>query len=300
LRAVLDLGFTFSFLPECCSGELLPSSLAALWHQRLRWAMGWDQVTLRHTQRFLTAHLPLRRKLGLYYIFVFRWLNLLLVAFVAIFNTAASFRDAVERFLGMPLQTLHVPRCIHCVQLCSGGLYVVLVVVTLVRAVLHQPGWRLPCSVLGYFMVLPFYIIFNSMLLTVSLMRLASGNLGSWVVTSRYQTASETCLEAQNKEPLLRRLSRPQLPLSRMLMGAAFLTQGALVGSIFGYLCGQHTVTHPVWGGLPFGLEATTVKYTDGTVVVKGLIVGLATSAGMILAAYALAPFLERHRHIFS
>ena len=47
------------FCPEARSGELPPATFVALYRQRLRWALGWDQVTIRHF-RFIHRFLPSR------------------------------------------------------------------------------------------------------------------------------------------------------------------------------------------------------------------------------------------------
>merc|ERR1719162_1251923 len=76
-RAVIQHGLRFTFLPQCKSGELCPSSLRIFWKQRLRWAMGWDQVTFRHCSSFWGSKLSLRIRLGLYWIFAGRWMMML-------------------------------------------------------------------------------------------------------------------------------------------------------------------------------------------------------------------------------
>jgi cellulose synthase/poly-beta-1,6-N-acetylglucosamine synthase-like glycosyltransferase len=43
-RAMLGGRVTISFCPECRSGELPPATFTARYKQRLRWALGWDQV----------------------------------------------------------------------------------------------------------------------------------------------------------------------------------------------------------------------------------------------------------------
>ena len=42
--AAREAQVTISFCPECRSGELPPATFRALYKQRLRWALGWDQV----------------------------------------------------------------------------------------------------------------------------------------------------------------------------------------------------------------------------------------------------------------
>mmetsp|Transcript_64299 Transcript_64299/g.199084 ORF Transcript_64299/g.199084 Transcript_64299/m.199084 type:complete len:578 (-) Transcript_64299:13-1746(-) len=289
LRAALGHGLTFSFLPESCSGELLPSGLLAFWRQRLRWSMGWDQATLRHGGLIWGSRLSLRKRLGLYYIFVFRWLSLLIVVFVAVFNTFASLQHVAAEHVGVWDHHHRVPSCIRGVQLCSGGLYGVLVAWSLLRALLHRPGLSLPCSVLLYFLIMPAYLILNTSLSVVSLVRLASGNTGKWVVTRRYRAAPEEAVsEALGKEePLLP--AEPLLPLSWLLLASGLLTLGALVGSVVGYAFAQRTVTYPLWGWVPFGIFAKTITYTDGRVVAEGMAAGLAASAALLLASCALA-----------
>jgi cellulose synthase/poly-beta-1,6-N-acetylglucosamine synthase-like glycosyltransferase len=43
-RALLSGRVRIRFEPRCRSGELPPASFQALYRQRLRWALGWDQV----------------------------------------------------------------------------------------------------------------------------------------------------------------------------------------------------------------------------------------------------------------
>ena len=92
------------FCPEARSGELPPATFLALYRQRLRWALGWDQVTItrfrhirhirhirysryiryiryiRHIQVTIqhfrsigTADLSCREKAALYWILPMRW-----------------------------------------------------------------------------------------------------------------------------------------------------------------------------------------------------------------------------------
>uniref|UniRef100_A0A7S0F908 Glycosyltransferase 2-like domain-containing protein n=1 Tax=Pyrodinium bahamense TaxID=73915 RepID=A0A7S0F908_9DINO len=300
-RAMLDHGFTFGFLPESSSGELLPSSLLALWRQRLRWAMGWDQVTLRYAGRFWHAPLSLRKRLGLYYIFAFRWLTQLLVAVMAIFSATASARHLLARIVEDRPPHLHVPECIHRLQLWSTGLYAVFVLFALLRALCHQPGLRLPGGVLLYFVTLPLYVLFNTALLTVSLVRLAGGSTGKWVVTTRSLPAPA----ASSAQPIVNKPPHPQ-PRQEPLLGErpsraascvlafGFVAQGLLVGCLVGYSFAQRTKVYPLWGWVPFGIGATTVTYTDGRVVVLGMASGAGLAVGLLLAHWCLRVLCSR------
>jgi cellulose synthase/poly-beta-1,6-N-acetylglucosamine synthase-like glycosyltransferase/DNA-binding response OmpR family regulator len=51
--------------PGLVSTELAPNRVGALWRQRLRWAQGWSQVSLRHLPAVLrTSQLTARQRLG--------------------------------------------------------------------------------------------------------------------------------------------------------------------------------------------------------------------------------------------
>merc|ERR1719217_116450 len=62
------------FCPEARSGELAPASLRALYKQRLRWAIGWDQVAVMHWRTLRKGQLSACSKCGMYHIFYVRWL----------------------------------------------------------------------------------------------------------------------------------------------------------------------------------------------------------------------------------
>lgn len=68
--------------PGLVSHELAPDTVKALWRQRMRWAQGWFQVSVRHlTPTLLSPYLSLRQKLGATYLLGFRelyaWLSML-------------------------------------------------------------------------------------------------------------------------------------------------------------------------------------------------------------------------------
>ncbi|MDL2716814.1 MAG: glycosyltransferase [Acidobacteriota bacterium] len=59
--------------PRLVSRELAPTTLGALWNQRLRWAQGWFQVSLEHFRTAIRSpRLTLRNKVGLFYLLVWR------------------------------------------------------------------------------------------------------------------------------------------------------------------------------------------------------------------------------------
>jgi cellulose synthase/poly-beta-1,6-N-acetylglucosamine synthase-like glycosyltransferase len=77
----LYAGRRLVFDPHLLSRELAPVTLRALWHQRLRWAQGWFQVSRKHLAEGLRSpSLSLRNKLGLLFLLGWRevhpWLSL--------------------------------------------------------------------------------------------------------------------------------------------------------------------------------------------------------------------------------
>lgn len=67
--------------PALVSSELAPTTLRVLWHQRMRWAQGWFQVSLHHLGPGLRSpHLGLRQKAGLAFLLgwreVYPWVSL--------------------------------------------------------------------------------------------------------------------------------------------------------------------------------------------------------------------------------
>lgn len=66
--------------PELVSYELAPTTLPALWRQRVRWAQGWSQVSRRHLWKTVgSPELSIRQKLGLVWLLgwreIYPWLS---------------------------------------------------------------------------------------------------------------------------------------------------------------------------------------------------------------------------------
>lgn len=72
MRVTLE-GYKIGSDPHLVSRELATVSLKALWNQRMRWAQGWFQVSLKHTwSSMTTAKLNLRQKLGMLHLLAWR------------------------------------------------------------------------------------------------------------------------------------------------------------------------------------------------------------------------------------
>ena len=123
-RAMLGGKVKISFCPECRSGELPPATLLALYRQRLRWALGWDQVTLQHARHIHSANLKCGEKLGLYYILPLRWgllFSATLNALVAPVVSQSYLQAYPGSELGGPIETCVVSACASAAQTLGDG-----------------------------------------------------------------------------------------------------------------------------------------------------------------------------------
>lgn len=94
IRVVRD-GGAIACDPGLLSRELAPTSLRDLWHQRMRWAQGWLQVSLRHLLPGLRSPaMSTRQKLGVLVLLGWRelypWLSLQVFPLLAFFLYRAA------------------------------------------------------------------------------------------------------------------------------------------------------------------------------------------------------------------
>lgn len=70
---VITAGYRIASDPKLISRELAPLTLRAFWHQRLRWAQGWFQVSLKHVVPAMQSpHLGFRQKVGVLHLLLWR------------------------------------------------------------------------------------------------------------------------------------------------------------------------------------------------------------------------------------
>lgn len=70
---VIESGWKIASDPHLISRELAPVTMNALWNQRMRWAQGWFQVTLKHFwQGMWSGKLSPRQKFGLVHLLAWR------------------------------------------------------------------------------------------------------------------------------------------------------------------------------------------------------------------------------------
>jgi len=78
---LVEAGGTIVSDPGLVSTELAPETIRALWNQRMRWAQGWSQVSLRHLRPMLRRPgATLRSRAGAFYLLAWReiypWISL--------------------------------------------------------------------------------------------------------------------------------------------------------------------------------------------------------------------------------
>ncbi|MDQ3081764.1 MAG: glycosyltransferase family 2 protein [Gemmatimonadota bacterium] len=103
MRAIAA-GYRIVCDPGLISTELAPATLRALAHQRLRWAQGWCQVTLRHSWLMLKSpHLNLNQKIGVCHMLpwrdMFPWMSLQIIPILAFWIVrAGQSKTSIGRF----------------------------------------------------------------------------------------------------------------------------------------------------------------------------------------------------------
>jgi cellulose synthase/poly-beta-1,6-N-acetylglucosamine synthase-like glycosyltransferase/DNA-binding response OmpR family regulator len=85
---VVEAGGRIASDPHLISRELGPTTVTAVWNQRMRWAQGWFQVSMKHLpQAWRSPALSLRQKLGMTFLLgwreVYPWVSLQMIPIVA-------------------------------------------------------------------------------------------------------------------------------------------------------------------------------------------------------------------------
>jgi len=175
-RAIIN-GKKIRFCPAARSGELAPSSLQAVFKQRTRWAMGWDQVSIKHVLRgsVMSSQIPFARKIGVMYALgPMRWALALLSIFGAVCMPVLAWAYPPSSW----------PLSIACVFKLSFIEFILVFATALLEALFHEE--LLQCFVIAGFLACgPLYVLFQTGMLILSLIRIVRGKTGGWVVTQR-------------------------------------------------------------------------------------------------------------------
>lgn len=256
-RAYETHGFSFKFLPESRSGEMAPLNWQGLWKQRMRWAVGWDQVTVRYAPGFFRANMPRRRKFALYYIFCLRYLSLFSGATVVIYGAWGSFDSMIHP----DKLSTDQPAEILVFQKAVNYIYFIIVIFAMLQIWLQEPTLSTFVSVSLYFCMLPLWVIIHVVLTIISLIRIASGNVGSWVVTNRLHNNTTARRDSHKKE----------YGNAAIMLAVLFALQGLIILCVFAYGYCQRQAGHLLIAWTSFGiLSPTSASAVDGRVAVQG------------------------------
>jgi cellulose synthase/poly-beta-1,6-N-acetylglucosamine synthase-like glycosyltransferase len=175
---VLLQGHRIDICPESRSGELAPNSLTALYRQRLRWAMGWDEISFKRFSDICTASTPAR--LAVAYICYSRWLLQLAGLLACVLLPSVNLvRANAEQFIAFEVM-----------MFCSWGLWFAFALCCTSEAILQvrhrgRQSWLQIVFVMIFLLLGPAFVLFNATLIGVSIWRNCTGTIGSWAVTSR-------------------------------------------------------------------------------------------------------------------
>jgi cellulose synthase/poly-beta-1,6-N-acetylglucosamine synthase-like glycosyltransferase len=102
----VEAGYRIGNDPLLITRELSPTSLKALWNQRMRWAQGWFQVSLKHVfAGWRSPHLGLRQKLGFSFLLGWRelypWLSVQMVPIIAFYSVKAGGPGNLDWFVAL-------------------------------------------------------------------------------------------------------------------------------------------------------------------------------------------------------
>eukprot|EP00930_Biecheleria_cincta_P012840 TRINITY_DN11745_c0_g1_i2.p1 TRINITY_DN11745_c0_g1~~TRINITY_DN11745_c0_g1_i2.p1 ORF type:complete len:513 (-),score=50.63 TRINITY_DN11745_c0_g1_i2:165-1703(-) len=178
-----------NFCPQSRSGELAPASLAAFWKQRLRWAMGWDQVTLMHFAGITTGgSLTLRLRLGMFWLLVMRWVVAVFMAYAVVIHPVVKMVSHIHAWASGQGEDLQ-PSSYEMFDKISGCCLVITLSILLITVIVYERPLRTKMRQLLFVCLFiafsPFNLLFQIYLTAVSLRRIWRGEIGGWVVTAR-------------------------------------------------------------------------------------------------------------------
>lgn len=175
---VIENGGKIASDPYLISRELAPTDLKGLTNQRLRWAQGWFQVSIKRVGPLLRSpHLSLRNKLGVFQLLVWReafpWISLQIFPLVAFWAWRAGGLDRLDWFVPLLF-------ALTAATLATGPGQIAFTWVLADRAHRARPGWFLFYVLASFF----FYSEYKNLLSRVAQLKEALGER-AWKVTPR-------------------------------------------------------------------------------------------------------------------
>jgi len=179
---VVRAGRRIAVDPALVSRELAPTTLPALWKQRMRWAQGWFQVSLRHLRPGLrSASLTVRQKLGFTFLLgwreIYPWLSLQVVPLLAFFGWKAGSVAQLDWLI-----PIFVLTTLYTLSVGPGQTWFAWRVAS--TEIRHRPGWFLRYLFVSTF----FYTEMKNLISRVAQIKEFVGER-QWTVTTRSVTA---------------------------------------------------------------------------------------------------------------
>jgi len=175
IRALAS-GKQMQFAPFLQVGEMCPATFKALYKQRLRWAMGWEQVTMqRITALFASSQISEPQK----------WRTLLLL--ISRYMTLFSSSMGIFNLLKTVLFNFYTPSPIQAASAVASGIAMFMYAfLTFVLFRLREP-WHRWLSVYIFAAVSLFYFFIQASLIVISIFRLTccAGRAIIWHPTTR-------------------------------------------------------------------------------------------------------------------
>jgi len=189
IQQLLD-GRRIEFCAESRSGELAPINCRGMWKQRLRWTLGWDETSLKHSGAFTdSGSLNCRARCGLVWTFLVRWaMTVLTLGAVYVGFPLTTYWPLREDIWGKSIMCLG--------RMCfvaGSGPWLLATLESMIQA----PRRGRQGFIQVFFVVLvasPFgfatFFLFNFVLQITSCFKLSTGRVGAWEVTKRAAPAN--------------------------------------------------------------------------------------------------------------
>jgi len=178
----LASGYKMEMAPFLQVGEMCPVNARALYKQRLRWAMGWEQVTMQRLgMLFGSPHISEPRK----------WRTVLLL--VSRYITLVSSAMGVFNLLKTAFFNFYVP--VPCQVANAGSVVVTTMMISMITLALarQKEPWQRWASVYTFSAISLFYFVLQLMLIIWSIIKLTccASKAIVWVPTSRGKGSSD-------------------------------------------------------------------------------------------------------------
>lgn len=201
IRSLIDQR-KIEFCPEARSGELAPHSLSVFYKQRLRWALGWDQVSLKYLSAvWFGNNLACNFRLRLAHLLYSRWFSQFCAVAAGVITPALG--------LVWRLNAANWGMAIFGLSSIMFSCFILNVYCTLVEAIAQTRHRGFDSWIQVLFVALflnsgPIYILWIAFLSMSSLVKIVLGQVPEWVVTSRAEASSlESPLSDGEANPLV-------------------------------------------------------------------------------------------------